>query len=533
MAGVLLLAAVVIFACILMNKLSNKLGVPMLFAFIALGMIFGSDGIFRIEFGDFAFAEQVCSAALIVIMFYGGFGTKLTEARPVIGKALLLSSAGVVFTAGLTAAFCYFVLRFSLFESMLVGAVLSSTDAASVFSILRSKKLNLRYHTSSLLEMESGSNDPCSYMLTVIVLSLMGGEGTGVWEVIGSVAAQLLFGAGIGFLLALLAVLCLRKFDFSTSGFDAIFVLAVALLSYALPTLVGGNGYLSAYIVGIAMGNKKIRNKTALVHFFDGLTGLSQMLIFFLLGLLAFPSQIPQILLPSLAIALFLTFVARPVAVWGLLSPLRARLRQMVVISWAGLRGAASIVFAILVTVSPVNTDYDLFHIAFCVVLFSIALQGSLLPFVAKKTGMIDETGSVLKTFNDYSDEDGVQFIRFEIREAHPWIGKAVREIELPPKMLIAVLYRGEETVAPNGDTVIAKGDTVVLSALSKPDYGDARFEEVEVDKKSSLCGQRLCEVELMPGELVIMIRRGEEIVIPKGDTEIRVGDILVLNEKS
>lgn len=530
---ILLLAAVVTFACVLMNRLTNRLGLPVLLAFIGLGMLFGSDGILKIPFEDFEMAEKICSVALIFIMFYGGFGTNLREARPVLGRALLLSSAGVVVTAALTGLFCHFVLGFGLLEGLLLGAVLGSTDAASVFSILRSKKLGLRYHTASLLEVESGSNDPFAYMLTVILLSVMGGEQMGVLEVLRAVGAQLVFGAGFGLLIAWGAIRFLRRFTFPNSGMETVFVLGVALFSFALPTLVGGNGYLSAYVVGILLGNAKLKNKNELVHFFDGVTGFAQMALFFLLGLLAFPSQMGINLLPALAIALFLTLVARPVAVCSLLAPFRAKLGQLVVVSWAGLRGAASIVFAILVRMSPVAVGSDVFHIAFCVVLFSIAIQGSLLPLCARRTGMIDETESVLKTFSDYSDEEGVQFIRIELREENPWVGKKIRELTLPPRMLVAVIYRGEGTVIPGGDTEFLPGDIAVLSAVSKPSLGDARFEEVEVEKKSSLCGRRLREIELPAGELVVLIRRGEEMLVPKGDTVILEGDLLVLNERN
>ena len=378
----LLLSAAVIIICVLANKLSNKIGMPVLIAFIALGMVFGSDGILKIPFENYSFAEQICSVALVFIMFYGGFGTKLSEAKPV--------------TAALTTVFCFFVLKIKLLESMLIGAVMSSTDAASVFSVLRSKNLNLKYNTASMLEMESGSNDPFAYMLTVIVLSFMKGENS-VGQMVYSIAAQIVFGVLIGFLIALGAVWFMKHFTFNTSGFDAAFVLGVAVLAYALPTLVGGNGYLSAYIVGIVLGNQNIHNKKSLVHFFDGMTGLMQMLIFFLLGLLSFPSKILTVLLPSIFIALFITFVARPLAVATVLAPFKTKISQYLVVSWAGLRGAASIVFAIMAMVGGVTMEQDVFHIAFCVVLFSITLQGSLLPFVASKTNMIDKTGSVLK----------------------------------------------------------------------------------------------------------------------------------------
>ena len=237
-------------------------------------------------------------------------------------RSVLLSSAGVVLTALFTGLFCHLALRMDFLEGLLLGAVLGSTDAASVFSILRSRRLNLKYGTASMLELESGSNDPFAYMMTLILLSVMSGTADG-----GAIALmlgkQLLFGILIGVALALAAARFLSRFDFCGEGFDTIFVFAVALASYALSGVLGGNGYLSTYLTGIILGNRELKNQKALVGFFDAFTGLMQMLLFFLLGLLAFPSQMPAILLPALAIALFLTFIARPAAVGLLLAPFR------------------------------------------------------------------------------------------------------------------------------------------------------------------------------------------------------------------
>ena len=260
MESILLLCAVVIVICIVASRLSQRLGVPALLLFLALGMLFGSDGLFRIPFDNFEAAERICSVALIFIMFYGGFGTRWEAARPAAARAVVLSTLGVAVTALLTALFCHLALGFSALESFLTGAVISSTDAASVFSILRSKKLGLRNHTASLLEVESGSNDPASYMLTVIALSLMGVGGGGAipWMIF----AQVVFGLGLGAAVAGLSILVLRRLTLS-DGLDTIFVVAAALLSFALPAVVGGNGYLGAYLAGILIGNAKIPHKAA------------------------------------------------------------------------------------------------------------------------------------------------------------------------------------------------------------------------------------------------------------------------------
>lgn len=526
----LFLTAVVILLCILFHRLSHKIGVPMLLGFIVLGMAFGTDGIVKIHFENYRLAEQVCSAALIFIMFYGGFGTNWKEARPVAVKSILLSSVGVIFTALLTGAFCYLFLKFNLLESLLIGSVISSTDAASVFSILRSKKMGLKYHTASLLEVESGSNDPCSYMMTSIVLSLISGEADS-----GSISymifAQIVYGVGIAVILAYISKRILRNYEFITAGFDMAFVIAVAILSYALPTLIGGNGYLSVYLVGLILGNTKFKNKKSLVHFFDGVTGLMQMLIFFLLGLLATPSKLPAIFVTALAIALFLTLVARPLAVFSLLTPFRCSVKQQLLVSFAGLRGAASIVFAIMATVSNAYTSMDLYHIVFCIVLLSILFQGTFLPAAAKKLDMSDDEHDVLKTFSDYSDEVDLQFITLQLTDDfHPWLGQPIRDVVLPPDTMFVMILRGKEKLIPNGNTVFQLNDTAVLSARVYTAANSISLSEQHIQAGSRWIGTQIADFSPSSGELVLMIIRGDETIVPRGNTRIHENDLLVIH---
>lgn len=524
----LLFCAVVILLCVFLNKVSSKVGVPMLLFFIALGLFFGSDGALKIPFENYAFAEQICSVALIFIMFYGGFGTSWRQARPVAGKAALLSTVGVAGTAGLTGLFCHFTLGMAWLQSLLVGAVLSSTDAASVFSILRGKRLGLKDHTASLLEMESGSNDPCSYMLTMVVLALMQGNAQ-AGGVLYLMVAQIVYGGLIGVALAAAALFILKRFRFATGGFDAIFVLAVAVLSYALPTLVGGNGYLSAYLVGLGLGNARIPNKKGLVAFFDGLTGLMQMLIFFLLGLLAFPSQLPSVLLSSVALALFLTFVARPAVVFLLLRPFGCKVDQCLLVSWAGLRGAASIVFAIMATIHPASTQQALFHIVFCVVMLSIAFQGTLIPWVAGKLGMLSAEENVMKTFTDYAEEEQVRFVELHVTEKHPWIGKRIEQIELPPGLLLVMILRGQQTLLPRGQTRLCQNDIAVLGAPSYEGRGKpVELTETTLEPGDERIGRPVSSLE-GPRVFLVLIKRKGQCILPNGRTVLRLADTLVL----
>lgn len=530
METLLLIGAAVVIICVVTNKLTNKIGVPVLLGFIVLGMIFGSDGIFKIEFENYEFAETICKIALIFIMFYGGFGTRWSEAKKVAAKSILLSTVGVVVTAVFTAVFCYFVMELPIWESFLIGAVISSTDAASVFSILRSKKLGLKENTASLLEMESGSNDPCAYMLTLVAISMINGTAT-AGSLIYLVFAQFVYGIAIGVAIALGARLVLQKFTFTTEGFDAAFVLAIAVLAFALPEAINGNGYLSTYIVGIILGNSDIKNKKSMVHFFDGITGLMQMLIFFLLGLLSFPSSLVKVFLPSLAIAVFLMFIVRPAAIFGILAPFKCSIRQKLLVSWSGLRGAASIVFAIMAIVSVNKLENDIFHMIFCIVLISILLQGTLIPFMSKKLDMIDDNSNVLKTFNDYVEELDVQFIKLTVSGDHPWKNKKIRELSIPWDLLFVLIKRGEESIIPNGSTKIKDGDIVVVSA---PEYqgSTAMFTEKKIGHSSKWIGKKISDYSEVSSKLVILIKRGPEVIIPRGPTDILENDILVVHTK-
>lgn len=530
MTSYILLVAAVILLCLSLNKMSNKLGIPMLLAYILLGMMFGTDGILKIPFDNFTIAEQICTVSLIFIMFYGGFGTNWKQAKPVAGKAVLLSTVGVILTAVTTGAFCHFILRMDFWESMLIGSVISSTDAASVFSILRSKRLNLKNNTASMLEVESGSNDPCSYMLTVIILTIMSGELSGSSLVV-MIFSQIIFGILVGVVVALAAAFILKKVNFATDGFDTIFVFSMALVSYAGASMINGNGYLAAYIAGIILGNTPLHHKKSLVHFFDGITGLMQMLIFFLLGLLAYPSQLPKILPIALAIAVFLTFVARPVSVFAILMPFRCPVKQQLLVSWAGLRGAASIVFAIMATVSPAYTKNDLFHIVIFIVLFSISIQGTLLGLVAKKLDMIDENGNVMKTFSDYSDEMPVEFVKISIKAGHPWENRRIKDLTSLPDLLLVLILRGEECIIPNGNTVVLAGDKIVLSALSPEENLGICLTEIPIEKDSKWIGKPLSRIKLGEEKLVLVLKRNEKVVIPNGNTVIRENDVLVISQ--
>ncbi len=529
----IILVATVIILCILAEKFSGKFGMPALLLFMLIGMMFGSDGFFKIPFENYGLAERFCTVSLCFIMFYGGFNTKWKTAKPIAHKAVLLSTVGVFLTAVITAFLCVVVLGYTWQESFLVGAVLSSTDAASVFAILRRKKLNLKDGTASLLEMESGSNDPVSYMMTLIGITMLQGQNLANQAAsnvnIGiMMTRQIVFGVAIGLIIALMVIYILKKTKLVADGLDTIFMIGAVLGCFGISQIIGGNAFLSVYLMGILVGNSQIRNKVVMVSFFDGLTGLAQIFIFFLLGLLAFPHRFSQVLWPALAIMIFLTFIARPIAVFLILLPFKCSIRQCTLVSFAGLRGAASIVFSIMVIANNVNVSYDLYHIVFMVSLFSVAIQGTLLPWTAKKLEMTDDSMDVRKTFNDYCEESAITLMRMYIPKGHNWENRQIKDVSMPTGSLALMLKRGKETMIPKGDTTILADDTLILSVPAYEPKDQEKLQEIEIDKKHSWCGKRIEELNLPSDMLIALIIRKEQNLIPDGKTVILEGDTVV-----
>ena len=254
------------------------------------------------------------------------------------------------------------------------------------------------------------------------------------------------------------------------------------------------------------------------------------MTLFFILGLLSFPSQLPDIALVSLIVAIFLTLVARPISVFLILLPFKCKLNQQLFVSWSGLRGAASIVFAVMATISPAYTSYDIFHIVFMIVLFSILVQGSLIPFVAKKLNMIDNNSNVMKTFNDYTDQVAVQFIWFVIKPNHPWVNNQIKDIILPPDTLLVMIKRENEQFVPNGNTTLFVGDILVLSAKAVVDVDGIYLLEKQINTNDPWINKTITDIPLEEGKLIIMILRGDKIIIPNGNTKLNENDVLVFN---
>ena len=524
MQNLILLSGVVLISCALFQKMFAKTSVPGLFLFIILGMIFGTDGLLKIPFDNYTLAGDICTAALVLIMYYGGLGTNIRAARPVLGRALVLSCLGSFLTAGFVGLFTVYVLGLGPLEGLLLGSVICSTDAASVFAILRSRKMNLKYHTASLLEVESGSNDPFSYMLTVIVMTLLEGGSMSAASVALMLVLQIVVGVAAGAIMALVLTRTIPKLRLKDPILTEALILGAGLITYAGAVELSGNGYLAVYLAGIVIGNSRIPEKLESLRFFDSLTGLMQMLLFFMLGLLASPSRLPGVATPALLTALFLTFVARPAAIFLLLAPFRCKLRQMLFVSFAGMRGAASIAFAIMAIGTSVS--YDLFHIIFFIVLFSILVQGSLIPPIARKLDMIDDSSDVMATFNDYMHEMPVQFVRFIMKKGHAWVGKRIADVIFPPGSILVAIQRRGEQIIPGGSTVLEEGDELIMCGLEGGEVESSGLYEVHLHDYDGWVGRRLYELSLK-NELIVLIRRGEETKIPSGNTTLLAGDDL------
>ena len=463
MIKLMIIASLVLLISITSSKVLYKFGVPILLIFIGLGMLFGSDGIVGIYFSDYELTKEISSMALVIIMFYGGFGTKWSTAKPCAVSSILMSTLGVIITASLTGLFSHYVLGTTLLEGLLIGAVVASTDAASVFAILRSQKLNLKGSLAPFLEVESGSNDPIAYMATLSILLLM--DNKGIDALFPIVIKQILFGILVGSLLAKFTIYLIRRVKFEIKGFYPIFILAIAILSYSLSEYLGGNGYLSVYMSGIILGNTShLPYKKSLFQFFDCISWIMQITLFFMLGLLAFPSKLIGIIAISVPISIFMIFVARPLATFIVLYPFKYSLKEKIFISWVGLRGAASIVFAIYATTYGVNMQYDIFHIVFFVALFSVSIQGTLLPKVAKQLDLVDDSTLVLKTFNDYASEIDRQIVEVIITSESKWVNKSIAEADISEDILIVMIKRRGKTILPKGTTIIENGDVLIIT---------------------------------------------------------------------
>ena len=465
---IVLAAGLLFFASVLANRLSDRLGVPTLLMFLGLGMIVGTDGLGLIDFDQPAVANFIGIFALAYILFSGGLDTDWRTVRPVLWPGLILSTAGVVVTAVLTGLFAWLVLGLPPKDGLLLGSIISSTDAAAVFAILRARGVRLKGRLKPLLELESGSNDPMAVFLTLAVIGIITRPAESSWTtIVPSLLLNMASGIAIGVSVGYLAARAFDRLRLEYEGLYPVLGMSIVLLAYGLAQLLWGNGFLAVYACGIVLGNQDFLHKRDLVKFHDGLGWLMQIVLFLALGQLVFPSRLPDIAGTALLVSAFLMFVARPAAVYLGLWRSPFTLAERTLISWTGLRGAVPIVLATFPFIAGYPHSDTLFTIVFFVVLTSTLLQGSTLMPVARWLG-VDEPLAVRPKYPiEFERRAGVKSEAREVDIPADAVvaGKAISEIHLPADVLILLIRRGQEFIVARGQTRLEAFDTVQFIA--------------------------------------------------------------------
>jgi cell volume regulation protein A len=429
-------------------------------------MLAGSDGPGGIYFDDASLAQSLGVVALALILFSGGLDTEWSSVRPVLWKGLALSTAGVLITALLVGLFARIVLGFSLLEGVLLGAIVSATDAAAVFSVLRARSVGLKGHVRPLLELESGSNDPMAVFLTTGLIGIMTQPQAGWFSLVPMFIQQMVLGSALGYAIGTLIVLLINRLRLEFEGLYPVLTLSLVLLTYGATASLGGNGFLAVYIAGLVMGKNDFIHKRSVMRFHDGLAWLMQIAMFLALGLLVFPSHLLPIVGLGLLASLFLMLVARPVSVLVTLAFSGMRLNEKLMISWVGLRGAVPIVLATFPLLAGMPRSEIIFDLVFFIVLTSILFQGTSIPLFAR---WLKLEAPVREKVNPLELERtaGInsELVDVEVPMGSSVIGKQIVGAGLPKGALIVLIGRGNEFMVPNGGTVIELGDRLLMLA--------------------------------------------------------------------
>jgi len=466
---ILLIACVLILISVTISKFSDKAGIPALLLFIAVGIFAGSEGIGGIYFDDMTLAQNIGIIALIFILFAGGLDTNWNEVKPVIKPATSLATIGVFLTAVFIGLFVSYLLNVSFLWGLLIGSIISSTDAAAVFSIIRSRSISLKGDLKPLLEFESGSNDPMAIFLTIGTIQLLMNPEKGIMDAVLLFILQMSIGVVLGLTLGKLMVILINRMNFANEGIYIVFSLAMCVLIFSLTAVIGGSGFLAIYISGVLIGNSSFIHKKGTIRFFDGLAVLSQIAMFLTLGLLVFPSRLMEIIIPGLLISAFLFFVARPLSVYFSLIFLKHDFKkysskEKFFISWVGLRGAVPIILATFPYIAGVPNADIIFNIVFFVVITSVLLQGWSLTPVAKllKLDMPLKIKRELPLQFNPTDNVDMELLDFIVPYNSFAVGKTLAELSFPDDSRIVLIWRNEKSIIPGGGTILEDGDTLL-----------------------------------------------------------------------
>ncbi|MCC7418536.1 MAG: potassium/proton antiporter [Acidobacteria bacterium] len=461
-----LLAAVLLLIGTVSSKLSARLGLPVLVALVAIGMLAGENGI-GIAFDNFVVAHAVGTVALAIILFDGGLQTRASALREVWKPSLLLATIGVLVTAAITGVAAAWIFDLPLVPGLLLGSIVASTDAAAVFSVLRSQGVHLRERVSATLEIESGSNDPMAVLLTIGFLEVLTGQMTLGAGMVGLFARQMGIGALAGLGCGWAAVRLINRINLATPGLYPVLALACGLSAFGAAALFGGSGFLAIYIAGIVVGNSRIVFQSGTFRFMDGLAWIGQITMFVALGLLSTPADLAQVAGPSLLLAAIQILIARPLAVVPLLLPFGFTVREQILISWVGLKGAVPIVLATFPLMFGIPEARLLFNVVFFVVLVSATLQGWTLPPVATRLGLQEAASPAppavlellaLRNLN-------AEIIAYTIAPTAAAAGRTLRELRMPEGALVGLVSRDGRLIAPRGSTRLEPGDYLFVIA--------------------------------------------------------------------
>ena len=471
--NILLLGAILLFFSIVAGKAGFRFGVPVLLLFLGVGMLFGSDGL-GIQFNDPHSAQFIGMIALSIILFSGGMDTKYKEIKPVLGQGITLATAGVIATTAITGYFIYWIsgivsdfTTLSLMEAMLMAAVMSSTDSASVFSILRSKRQGLKEQLRPMLELESGSNDPMAYMLTILLIQIIqapAGE-AGIGYAIFLFFVQMSVGALAGYFLGKLAVWLMNRLNVDNQSLYPILLLACVFFIFSFTDLIKGNGYLAVYIAGLVVGNHKIQHKKSTATFFDGFTWLFQIVMFLTLGLLVNPKDLVPVAGLGLLVGVFMIILARPVSVFLCLLPCRKMsTKAKLYVSWVGLRGAVPIIFATYPLIAGIQHASLIFNVVFFITIISLLIQGTTVGSMAKLLGLAEAEE---KKGNDFGMElsEEIKSVMSEIMVTPSLLtnGNRLMDMTLPDNTLVVMVKRDNNFFIPKGKTTLTSGDKLLV----------------------------------------------------------------------
>ena len=469
--NILLIGAVLIFSSILISKTGYRFGIPTLLLFLLVGMGFGSDGL-GLQFNSASEAQFIGMIALSIILFTGGMDTKIRDIRPVMAQGILLSTVGVLITTLLTGGFIYFLsiytstqIAMPLLTCLLLAATMSSTDSASVFNLLRSQKMNLKENLRPMLELESGSNDPMAYMLTIALIQVItSGSDLHIGVIGQNLLIQFFFGGVIGFAMGQFAIWLINKIGLSNSSLYPILLLSLVFITFTVTDLLKGNGYLAVYITGVVVGNARLAYRKEINTFMNGLTWLFQIVMFLSLGLLVNPHEMLEVAPVALLIGLFMIVVARPISVFACLLPFRKMTNHARwFVAWVGLRGAVPIIFATYPVVAEIPGSNQIFNIVFFITLLSLIFQGMTIAS-----------------------------------------GARVLQLDLPEEK------EGNEF------------------GVELPDEIDSQLMDQTLTAEMLENGNRLVDMDIPRGTLVMLVKRGNEFIIPNGQVELQVGDKLL-----